>query len=326
MKKAEGIVLQVDKRKVIVLTPDGDYLSVPHPGGFLEAGDKIIYNPASLSWPKIFAAAASLAAVIFLVFFLIPVEGPENDWSEPAAYQYGYLALDINPTLELVFDENLVVVDCLPIDSEARLLVENCPEESRLDVVLEWLLERSVHEGYLDLELEDNLILITLVESEQAGVDPETLADIIDEKLLQLKVSAYIGINKADEQARKKADSEGVSLNRYLWFEALQEQVSEKVPEDLPLPEMVTRLETPPAEGIFRSAGKSAVKTPAPVETDDLPEPAVDPTKPDDMPVDKPLQREKAPELPVDTPGPTEGGPGSPEDIPDPPENNPGPP
>lgn len=321
MKKVEGIALQVDKRKVILLTPEGDYLSVPHPGGAVEAGDRVVCNRPSPAWPKFFAAAASLVAAVFLVFSLIPVEDPKIDLAEPADNHYGFLAMDINPSLELVFDENLVVVDCLPFDKEARLLLEDYPDDSRLEVVLEWLLERSVIEGYLDQEVEDNLILATLVESERAGVDPEMLAEIIDEQLLQLEVSAYIGINKADEQARKEADSEGVSLNRYLLFEALRDQVGEKVPVDLPFPEMLINLEVPPAGGIFRSAGKPAVKTPAPFETKDLPEPAVDPPKPADMPADAPEQREKAPEPPVDTPGPPEERPVSPEDLPGPPEN-----
>jgi len=326
MKKVEGIALQVDKRKVILLTSDGDYLSVPHPGGSIEAGDRIVCSQPVSSWPKIVAAAASLAAVIFLVFFLIPVEGPEKDLAEPADHQYGYLALDINPSLELVFDENQVVVDCLPLDSEARLLVENCPGDSQLEVVLEWLLERSVIEGYLDPDFEDNLVLVTLVESERAEVDPEMVADIIDERLLQLEVSAYLGINKADEQARKKAGAEGMSLNRYLLFEALQDQTGEKVPVDLPFPEVLSRLETPPAEGIFRSTGKPAVKTPVPFEADDLPEPWVDLPKPDDVPADVPEQSEEKPGPPEDTPGPFEEMPGSPEDIPASPGNNPGPP
>ncbi len=309
---------------MILLTSDGDYLNVPHPGGSIEAGDKIVCSKPLSSWPKVLAAAASLAAVIILVFFLIPVEGPENDLVEPVDHQYGYLAFDINPRLELVFDENQVVVNCLPLDEKARLLVENCPGDSRLEVVLEWLLERSVTEGYLDPEIEDNLVLVTLVESERAGVDSEMLADIIDEKLLQLEVSAYMGINKADEQARKKADAEGMSLNRYLLFEALQDQTGEKVHVDLPLPEVLFSLETPPAAGIFRSAGKPAVKTPVPVETDDLPEPAVDPSKPGDVPADTPEQPEQAPGPKVDTPGPPEEEPVSPEDIPGPPGNNPG--
>lgn len=319
MKKVEGIVLQVDKRKVILLTSDGDYLSVPHPGGSIEAGDRIVCSQPSSSWPKIVAAAASLAAVIFLVFFLIPAEGPENDLAEPIDHQYGYLALDINPSLELVFDENQVVVDCLPLDEEAHILVKNCPGESRLEVVLEWLLERSVTEGYLDPEFEDNLVLVTLVESERVKVAPEMVADIIDERLLQLEVSAYLGINKADEQARKKADAEGMSLNRYLLFEALQDQTGGKVPVDLPLPEVLSRLETPPGEGIFRSAGKPAVKTPVPFEADDLPEPAVVPPKLDDVPADTPEQPEEKPGPPEDTPGP-------PEEMPGPPGNNTGPP
>lgn len=308
MKKVEGIVLQIDKRKVIILTPEGDYFSVPHPGGKIQAGDKIISSLPSLSWSKIMAAAVYLAAAIFLIIILSPLDRPDNVLTEPADYPYGYLVIDINPSLELIIDENQVVSYCRSLNSEGRLLLENCPEGKLLPVVLEWLLERSVSTGYLDPELEDNIVLVTLVESELVKLDPEMMTDVIDEKLLQLNVSAYMGINKADEQARKEADIEGVSLNRYLLSEVLRDQLGKDVPVELPLSEMINMLEKSPVEGIFRFIGKPAEKIPAPVRTDDLPTPPAYPTKPVDPPVHEPS---------IEIPGPFEDVSDPSEDIPD---------
>ncbi len=318
MKKVEGIVLQINKKNIIIFTPAGDFIKVLHPGGPVRVGDKIVSSLPSPSWPKVFAAAACLAAATFLIFTLSPIDTPLSDLPEHEEYLPGYLALDINPSLELTFDDKLVVFDCRPLNPEARLLIENWPEGGQLQDVLRWLLKRSVSMGYLDPELDENLVLATLVESEQVKVDPEMLADVIDRQLVLLDVSAYVGVIKSDQQVREHADTAGLSLNRYLLMEAVREQLGKEIPAELPLPEMMDMLEKLPAGAIFRPAGKPAVKIPAPFETDDLPGPPVDPTRPVDPPVDTPGP-------PEDLPGPPGSAPGLPEDRPGPPADRPGP-
>lgn len=305
MKRLEGIVLQVERRKITILSSDGEFLCLPHPGGSIQIGEKFSEKLASgsprPSWSKLFVAAACLAAALFLIVTPKSLDQLFEIIPDRAS---GYLVIDINPSLELVFDQDMVVSDCRPFDVAAEELAVGWPENEPLPVVLEWLLERFLAMGYLDPARDDNLVLVALIESEQVRVDPEMLADFIDKPLQELNVSAYMVISKVDGDLRKQAGAAELSLNRYLLTEEARKQAGREIPDDYTLKEALGILPNGLPADLSRSVGKAPVKLPAP----DV----------NDLPVGPPTD-------PTETRGPIDIVPGPPTDRPGPPASLPGP-
>ncbi|MEW5785889.1 MAG: anti-sigma factor domain-containing protein [Bacillota bacterium] len=279
MRKAQGIVLDIDKKNLILLTPDGDYLKVPHPGGRVKIGDEVCCRLTVPAWPKAIAAAACLAAALFLLIVVYPPGTPFSGvpWSGDAVQ--GYLVFEINPNFELAYNEKLEVTACRALNDDAVLLLEGLQERAQLFDAVKWLLERSVSAGYIGRTLEDNLVLVTLVQVGQAEILPEPLADLIEEQLDRFGINGYVAVFETDARTHQEAVTGGHSLNRYLVVEALRRQGGEASPlDDKPLADLLRELNSNFPGGLVRATGQPE---PPP---QDSPDPADSPGPPDHEP------------------------------------------
>lgn len=222
MGKVRGIVLEVQSRHLIILARGGNYLRVQHPGGSIRSGDEITCSHSStLLWAKLVAAAASLAVAAVILIFLAPILLPYNALIGDEITAEGYLVVDINPSFELVFDENLNVISFHPLNENAALLLNEAERGEQLYTTLNRLLERSVLLGFLKPGGVDNLVIISVVQPDQVYVSPDNLADLVEDKLNQLSIACSVGIFEAEEQMRKDALLDDVSLNRHIIKEVL---------------------------------------------------------------------------------------------------------
>ncbi len=316
MKRVKGLVLEISKKQLIILTAEGDYLRVPHPGGRVNYGDEVLCRLYSPLWLKVSAAAVGVAAALLILFTpsLLEISPGGIPWAVDEVE--GYLIIDINPSFELTYDENLKVTTCTPFNEEAVLLLEECPRGEQLEKAVDLLLDRSVFMGFLDPEQEHNLVLVTLVRGGEEEIPLKQIGRVIDDRLSQLGVSAYIGVFEADKQTREEAIAVDISLNRYLLAKALKQQDKEDVPPGASLLEMLTALVEHPSGSLFNITGKPEVPIQFPLEIIDLPEPS---TGPPSLPVleevppaveerQRPGQPEP-PEPPGDVPGRVPGAP-----------------
>jgi hypothetical protein len=317
MKKMQGIVLEVRKRHVILLTPDGDFQKAPHPGGSVKRGDEVCCRLTAPPWPKAAAAAACLAAAVLVLIAVFPPGSPFSGVPGNGDSVQGYLVFDINPSFELAFNSKLEVTACRPLNEPAVSLLEGWRARRPLDDTIAWLLERSVAMGFLDLDLEHNLVLVTLVRVGSVEITPEPLAELIEEKLSRLGVSGYVGIFETEAQARAAAVTAGLSLNRYLLMEALRRQGIEDLPgDDSPLADLLRKLNGTLPGGLFRATGKPGQPPQFPPGSDNPPGrpdlPPDPPEKPDDPGKGRMDSRPGLP--PPDTPGSGDspGHPGAP--------------
>ncbi|MCW3490796.1 anti-sigma factor domain-containing protein [Dethiobacter alkaliphilus] len=104
-----GIVMEVKKNKVTVLTPDGRFCTVPRHGR-VQVGQEYSYTRSFRLW---YAAAAVLVLLLFSA--LIPfTQTPEV---------MAYVSVDINPSLELGISPKLEVVTVEAANSAAADLL-----------------------------------------------------------------------------------------------------------------------------------------------------------------------------------------------------------
>jgi hypothetical protein len=245
MEEVRGIVLEVQSRHLIILTRGGNYLRVPHPGGRIRNGDEITSSyPSTLLWPKLVTAASSLAVAAVILIFLMPILLPYNSLIGDEIAAEGYLVIDINPSFELVFDENLIVTSFHPLNENAVLLLNEVERGKHLYITLNRLLERSVLLGFLEPGRVDNLVILSIVQPDQFYVSPDNLADLVEDKLNQLNITCSVGIFEAEEQMRKDALLNEVSLNRQIIKEVLSRRGYDDPSWDfIPISELLYELE-----------------------------------------------------------------------------------
>ncbi len=306
MKRVRGIVLEIAKNYLIIFTPQGDYEKVPHPGGKVNYGDELSFRLPSPVWPKVIAAAA--VVLVLFTAFLLETPLQRLPWADKGVE--GYLVMDINPALELTFDENLTVTSSVPLEEEAAALLEEDLRGKSLEEAIALLLRHSKDLGLISIQREDNLILATLVQGGGMEVSPSQIAKVIENRLSQLAISGYVGIFETDKHTREDSIKAGLSLNRYLLKQSLQQQGKEEMPPSLL--QMVRALETSPPGSLFITAGEPEI--PEPLIPD--PSPPADPSPAPSLPPED----EEVPQKDKDPAPPSPGEP--PGEAPEPPDGS----
>jgi len=318
MTKVRGLVLEVKSKHLILLTPDGDYQKVPHPGGVIKRGDEITCRSSVKIWPKTFAAAALVAAAALILITILPLGIQDGGFvgnGDSADPVYGYLIFDINPSFELVYNQDMEVTAMQPLNEDAALLLQGLELNGQLYDTLEWVLERSVSMGYLDSNQEQNFIFISLIQPGEIEVVPGLLADFIEENLSNLGISGSVGIFETDEQTHEQAAAAGISVNRYLLLEALGEHHGEEISlDDQNLGELIRGLEGKEIASLVISTFRPELPPQVPVDSDGLPGGG-------GLPVDKPDRAEEKgkpgrPDFVPQVPSGDNNGSGPPDSVP----------
>ncbi len=328
-KTRQGIVLEVYKKHVIVITPDGDFHKVDHPGGHMKRGEEISLPSAEPARTKKAAAIAGLAVAALILIAILPTSGLFTvvsdgedvniipDCEDPVQ---GYLALDINPSLEFSFDQNLEVTAFRPYNIDAELLLKGLEKGACLYETLELLIARSVDLGYLEPAAEENLVLVSLVPIESTEVSAQVIADLIEAKLIYYEIPGTVCISRANEQDHSNAKEKGISLNRHLLLEALHKQGKVITTGDaLHVADLLASLKDKLPFSEFRTTVVPELPPQVPFDAEDLPGPP-------EMPANEPAMPDRAkakggkqpdlPQVPVPVPSAPDNKPGSPDSRP----------
>jgi hypothetical protein len=111
----KGVLLELQGRQAVVLTPQGEFIRVPAPGGSLEIGDEIEFaETRSTPWAKWGLVAA--AAVVLLV-------APAGYQTYALAQPVAIVTVDINPSVQLTLNkkDQVLKVDALNQDGSLVL-------------------------------------------------------------------------------------------------------------------------------------------------------------------------------------------------------------
>ncbi|MGN7456440.1 anti-sigma-I factor RsgI family protein [Paenibacillus pasadenensis] len=142
-----GIVLEVKKGSVIVLTPDGSFRKIRSRGG--EAvGQEVELPPAVRAVrPRWMLPAAAGALALLLA---IPVLYAGRAAAHPVV---AYISLDINPSFEVGVDADLMVRQLRAVNADAVPLVQELDYSGQpASLVMEELAERLAESDYLKQE------------------------------------------------------------------------------------------------------------------------------------------------------------------------------
>ncbi|MDQ2087570.1 cellulose binding domain-containing protein [Herbivorax sp. ANBcel31] len=314
-----GVIYEVEGKKVLVLTPDGEFVVVKRQNHML-LGQQIRFSKQDIYrskiWNNKYTTIASAVAAVFIAVLLFVSSFNSDD-------AYCYINVDINPSFELVLDNEYKVIKAVPINYEAKDVLDNVEiDEKHVKDVFLSLIKKSIDSELIKPESYD-IMLVSAALNEKKEFNITGHED--EQKILDLMDSIDGLINQFDEEfnisakmlrvtakEREEALENNISMGRYNLYlkakeierdielenvaamniselmeilndeESLEESDSEKIPETGETPEPEDTIEP--------------VRTPEPVYTPDSsvttsPEPTSDvlPTT-EPLPTMEPIQ------------------------------------
>lgn len=217
-----GIIYDIKGDKAVVLTENSNFVMIRRREDMF-LGQKVAFGDEDIcrvrkKYYKYASAAASLAAVCALIFmFLRMIPG--------TADIYGYVAVDINPSMEFGIDRNYEVVEAVAFNDYGKKLMDDMDVLHKpVDVVILEVIKQSKKRGYINAgEKTDVLISASFknVNNETGSTEGSSSSEI--DKLLdeiEKEIEGYdINIDgktvKLAYEAREAARKHDISMGRY---------------------------------------------------------------------------------------------------------------
>lgn len=232
-----GIVYEVLKKDIVVLTPEGQFMTLKKKEGEISEGMLIEFDRADIRDPgKSFLKGVSLvsgiAAIIVLAFICFK---PIYSYFS-GSVSFCYIDVDINPGIGFVIDNEGSISRTVRLTDDAKNLMKQFKiEDQPAWDTIGLLVERCLTNGFIDKEGQ-NSILISVSLYKEAGMDSdnekrlnEILGKIYSE-IRELAIGNNISINpviiKVTPDERKAAKENSISMGRYSLYLKAREKNS----------------------------------------------------------------------------------------------------
>lgn len=211
-----GLVTSVRENHCIVLTPDGGYEKIPLPSQAVTVGEEVTFSRIRIP----VQIRPVLMAASFLLVFMSSMLLYQANLNQVAAY----VALDINPSLEISVDRNLKVIDVLCLDEDASKLA--APGEFKgksLNDTISELIDKAVEQDYIKSG-EENLIVSTIsnVEADAETVDQEAICELLEKSVASKGRKVQVKVYTTSDEIHQKARNKGISSGKYLIYNELK--------------------------------------------------------------------------------------------------------
>ena len=214
---SKGIIMDIQDKTLIVLTKDGQFMTTHKKNDIhYQLGEEIviddigkkvkskrfIFSPPSRAW-----IASAAVMVLLLASFLFNFGISEQK-------VYAYVTVDINPSFELILDDNLHIMEIVPLNADAKQVLAEVTEwrDQPFSDVTASLVQESKDEGFLTPE--QTVILSTvLVEEKEEDELEEKIEDVQNQiEKENVKVKWFEGT----EDDRKEAKNAGISTGKLI--------------------------------------------------------------------------------------------------------------
>ena len=204
--KTRGLVLEVRKNSVLVVTRDGKFRCLPRQG-IAEVGKEYCYK-TPFPFSQLAVAAVILLAVASV---FIPMQ------HQPVSV--AYVSLDINPSIEMSLDSSQKVIGAEAYNIEGEQLLDEIKLvgqslEQSLGLILEFAQEGNYFAG------NEPLIIITGTPAKDGDEDhipaiKDTASRATANFIKKLRISVSVSVISADRVLREEARKTGLSMGKY---------------------------------------------------------------------------------------------------------------
>ncbi|RCW74715.1 anti-sigma-I factor RsgI family protein [Saliterribacillus persicus] len=229
--KKHGTVIEVEENHITLLSKDGSFHTVEREiDHFPIIGESFSFeveeNTSSKKIKLLLPLITIMTIILFTVFNLQQVEDNQ------ATY---LLVIDINPSVELTFDENWKLLGLKGLNEDGeKILVDLDIKEQQIGDVINSLISRLSEEGYIKsgelAEINSTLVRLEKDEIQQAVPLQTMLADAI----VANGATPAIEVYEEEEAYYQEATENGVSINQYRKANEKRSGTSEKALDEQP--------------------------------------------------------------------------------------------
>ena len=207
--KTKGLVLEVQKNNVIVMTADGQFQKLPKRGR-VEVGDEYSYATSSHSW----LAVASVMVLLVSSLLVNSINKPI-----PSAY----ISVDINPSVELLVTRNGKVISAEALNQEADIILQDLKlNKLPLDRAIEKIIQETEKKQFA---VNEPVMFLTAVSLDDSNL-PQEIDRLLTKLMSQYKIEseAYVALIVTTNQIRDEAKANGISTGKYaVYLEAVSQ-------------------------------------------------------------------------------------------------------
>jgi hypothetical protein len=234
----KGVVMEVDKKSIIVMTPSGSFERIPSRNRSCQVGEEIIFASRSsgIRQPVFAVMSVMVAAVVFCMMLFSGIPAVFADKSVVA-----YVSIDINPSVEIGIDNRERVREMYGLNDKGLELVRSLKYSGKpLEEVADKLLQKAEEMKVFESGEADIVIASTLV-NEEASLDDSLVSEHLKQQVLAHVVSKHpdqaekiaVTAFTAPAEILDSAKETGLSLGKYsVYLNARNEGHDVKV-EDL---------------------------------------------------------------------------------------------
>ncbi|WP_088099378.1 anti-sigma-I factor RsgI family protein [Bacillus mycoides] len=221
----KGIVMDIKKHSVVVLTPNGEFITFKRQVHSYMIGEEILFNKQEQRAPRFsipsFLKPASLLVTCFLCVLLFFYNQPEEK-------VFAYVSVDINPSLEVSVTKDLRVIDLRACNDDGRRILKEMKrwENKDLQDVIRTIIKQSQEDKYLT---NDKQVMLTAVTKDKS-LEPQL------EKAMQKLKKEYetkhvtVVYQSSTIQMRENAKKAGVGTGVYIKQDEKQKSITPPAP------------------------------------------------------------------------------------------------
>lgn len=285
-----GIVYEMEEKKALVLTPDGEFVVVKRQNHMLK-GQQVTFDNKDIyrekKWINKYTAIASAAAAVFIAVFLLLGSFNFND-------AYCFISIDINPGFEFSLDSGYRIIEAKAINNDAKILLDSIETDKKLmeDVFLD-LIKKSIDFGFINPEKNDVVLVSAALNEKDSGAkrneDEEKISEFINSMNdlmdgFNEEFNISLKTLKVTAREREEALDNNISMGKYSLYLKIKEMKRDIKIEDvekMSVSELVgmldyrakdeEKMETAEQEGTLQPEREpDAVRTPEQVVTPEV--------------------------------------------------------
>ncbi|MGF9854577.1 anti-sigma factor domain-containing protein, partial [Bacillus paramobilis] len=209
----KGIVMDIKKHSVVVLTPNGEFITCKRKGDSCVIGEEISFEEqeqrASRFSIPYFLKPASLLIACFLCALLFFYNQPEEK-------VFAYVSVDINPSLEVSVTKDLRVIDLQACNDDGRRILKELKqwENKQLQDVIRTIIKQSQEDKYLTGDKQVMLTAVAKENSLEAQLEKAMKELKKEYELKHITVEYQSSTMQVRENARKAGIGTGVYIKQ----------------------------------------------------------------------------------------------------------------
>lgn len=206
----EGIVVKVTDTTIVLLCSDGSFRNVGRPKKSVPLiGEQYIHLQAKQPWLKY----GSMVAVVFLAILSYAFFSFEQE-------NYSYVvAMDINPSIELALNEEMIVMKTTAYNEEGETLLSSIDVNGMtLTETIEKVITYSVEAGYLAYG--DGFLETSVISLKRNGGQIEEIEKSIQATITPLEIE--VKVNQNNKATYDEAKNMHVSVNKLNYLQELE--------------------------------------------------------------------------------------------------------